>query len=183
MVPSVSIGKRRLHADAIDRATPTSKKARVAMEDIWDVSESSPVFHVEAGHCVQRLPDWPPNLRDGVHAVTNSVTSDDPLPDMLATTAETCVSSESEQDGCVEGVGERNPSQIEELRWLKLRLRKLMAQQAKLVQRRTALRKVWHRLPTLMGMQSFLQRIQTHCIILVPCHASRHRGATVVQIF
>lgn len=137
-VPIVSAVPTRMRSDTSScQEAPPAKKARakapVSDDRTFPAAELQAGKHVECGT----------RLHIGVQAVTNSVTSDDPVPDMFASTAETCFSSQSVQcDGCVEGVGERNPSQLEEFKWLKRRLGKLMAQQAKLVQRRTALRKV-----------------------------------------
>lgn len=141
MYPTVSTGKRRVPADAPLGTASPSKRAR-GMAEGYGGLETSPVFDSAEGRRAEPMQECSPSIRQAGHAVTNSVTTDEPSPELLTATAETCFSTESEQDGCVEGVGERNPSQVEELKWLKWRLRKLMAQQAKLVQRRTALRKV-----------------------------------------
>lgn len=139
-MPIVRTSPRRTRSDASRQQAPPAKRTRCTAgprKTQTSLSEEIPPYR----H-VGNMPTCSPRLHQGVHAVTNSVTSDDHVPDMFASSATTSVSTQSEQEGCVEGVGERNPSQLEEFKWLKRRLGKLMAQQAKLVQRRTALRKV-----------------------------------------
>lgn len=169
------MGKRSLRSDAQPGATSLAKRARVGA-DAWGDCETSPFLTRDYGRLAEPMHECSPSIQPVVIAGTNSVTSDDPGPELLAATAETCFSSESEHDGFVEGVGERNPSQIEELKWLKSRLRKLMAQQAKLVQRRTALRKVCGCPMTRIAETcSQSRRHATSAYALLchsPCHAS-----------
>eukprot|EP00892_Ulva_mutabilis_P011647 jgi/Ulvmu1/8855/UM049_0037.1 len=141
VAPSSSAVARRARSQTVShQEAPPAKRAR-ATAGMSIERTFSAAAETQADRRLEPLRVCDSRLRLGVQAGTNSATSDDPVPDLFVSTAETTFSSHSDHDGCVEEVGERNPSQLEEFKWLKRRLGKLMEQQAKLVQRRTALRK------------------------------------------